>query len=185
MWLWKYTLSYSLGSILLGLLIAVLLTCVFLLVAKLLSKSYYFTPISLAIAFVLLLILSVQSVLFVASKRMSNTITDYEEQFNQIVATSNSTTEDVIEQLQKKAPVVWHFVAGTNYDKLPLTELPQVVCTNARSALNSYAWRRVWWSFGCFLVACAIIAFFENKGQKVHKNGRRQLTGSRIKFYDD
>lgn len=185
MWLLKYIISYSLSSILLGLLVAVILTLMFLLIAKQLNQSSSITPVSLATAFVLLLIIFVQSALFVGSKRISITVTDYEEHLNQIAATSNATVEEVMKQIREKAPVAWHFVSVNSYDMMPLTELPHAVCSGARSALNNYAWRRLWWAVGCFIVACAIVKLFENIGQKGYKTGRRKLTRSRTKFYDD
>lgn len=185
MWLVFNLLKYSLGSVLYGLLVALCCGLLLLLLTKAMSRGSQPSPIGLVAGMMMLIGVTFQAILFFVAQRLSTTIDDCEEQAIQIVKTGSADTKKTLGELKNQAPILWHFISDKDYDDVPLTELPHALASDVRSALSGYAWRRVGWAVGFFVVAWAIAVFFENKGQRVHRNRRRQLAGSRAKFYDD
>lgn len=139
MWLLRYLIEYSLSSLLLGLLTALVCGVLSVLLAKALRPGASVQPVGLVMGGMLLAGVAVQAVLFFGALRVESTLSDAEEQ----IARASEVSEQVAD--------------------VRLPELPPDMAGDAHAALSSYRWRRLGWGLSFIALGTAVLALTARK----------------------
>ena len=158
--LWNI-IQYSIGSLVWGVLIAVLCMALFVFIIKGWWKDAMFSIWSYIIGFVLFVLLAFQCTMIVGSLKIIDTTDTYEAYFNEIVDNIYEGWEEVpTEQADiiiKKAiaeyPLLEYYIGGGDFSGFNAKQLPGAIAEELRSFMRAYITRRLFWCLGFVLVA--------------------------------
>lgn len=158
--LWNI-IQYSIGSLVWGVLIAVLCMALFVFIIKGWWKDAMFSIWSYIIGFVLFGLLAFQCTMIVGSLKIIDTTDTYEAYFNEIVDNIYEGWEEVpTEQADiiiKKAiaeyPLLEYYIGGGDFSGFNAKQLPGAIAEELRSFMRAYITRRLFWCLGFVLVA--------------------------------
>ena len=158
--LWNI-IQYSIGSLVWGVLIAVLCMALFIFIIKGWWKDAMFSIWSYIIGFVLFVLLAFQCTMIVGSLKIIDTTDTYESYFNEIVDNIYDGWEEVpTEQADiiiKKAiaeyPLLEYYIGGGDFSGFNAKQLPGAIAEELRSFMRAYITRRLLWCLGFVLVA--------------------------------
>lgn len=158
--LWNI-IQYSIGSLVWGVLIAVLCMALFVFIIKGWWKDAMFSIWSYIIGFVLFVLLAFQCTMIVGSLKIIDTTDTYEAYFNEIVDNIYEGWEEVpTEQADiiiKKAiaeyPLLEYYIGGGDFSGFNAKQLPGAIAEELRSFMRAYITRRLSWCLGFVLVA--------------------------------
>lgn len=158
--LWNI-IQYSIGSLVWGVLIAVLCMALFVFIIKGWWKDAMFSIWSYIIGFVLFVLLAFQCTMIVGSLKIIDTTDTYEAYFNEIVDNIYEGWEEVpTEQADiiiKKAiaeyPLLEYYIGGGDFSGFNAKQLPGAIAEELRSFMRAYITRRLLWCLGFVLVA--------------------------------
>lgn len=158
--LWNI-IQYSIGSLVWGVLIAVLCMALFVFIIKGWWKDAMFSIWSYIIGFVLFVLLAFQCTMIVGSLKIIDTTDTYESYFNEIVDNIYDGWEEVpTEQADiiiKKAiaeyPLLEYYIGGGDFSGFNAKQLPGAIAEELRSFMRAYITRRLLWCLGFVLVA--------------------------------
>lgn len=158
--LWNI-IQYSIGSLVWGVLIAVLCMALFILIVKGWFKDAMFSIWSYIIGIILFILLAFQCTMIVGSLKIIDTTDTYESYFNEIVDNIYDGWEEVpTEQADiiiKKAiaeyPLLDYYIGGGDFSGFNAKQLPGAIAEELRSFMRAYITRRLLWCLGFVLVA--------------------------------
>lgn len=158
--LWNI-IQYSIGSLVWGVLIAVLCMALFILIIKGWLKDAMFSVWSYLIGIVLFVLLAFQCTMIVGSLKIIDTTGTYEAYFTEIVDNIYDGWEQVpTEQADiiiKKAiaeyPLLEYYIGGGEFNGFNAKQLPAAIAEELRSFMRAYITRRLLWCLGFVLVA--------------------------------
>lgn len=158
--LWNI-IQYSIGSLVWGVLIAVLCMALFVFIIKGWWKDAMFSIWSYIIGFILFVLLAFQCTMIVGSLKIIDTTDTYEAYFNEIVDNIYEGWEEVpTEQADiiiKKAiaeyPLLEYYIGGGDFSGFNAKQLPGAIAEELRSFMRAYITRRLFWCLGFVLVA--------------------------------
>ena len=158
--LWNI-IQFSIGSLVWGVLIAVLCMALFVFIIKGWWKDAMFSIWSYIIGFVLFVLLAFQCTMIVGSLKIIDTTDTYEAYFNEIVDNIYEGWEEVpTEQADiiiKKAiaeyPLLEYYIGGGDFSGFNAKQLPGAIAEELRSFMRAYITRRLFWCLGFVLVA--------------------------------
>lgn len=158
--LWNI-IQYSIGSLVWGVLIAVLCMALFILIVKGWFKDAMFSIWSYIIGIILFVLLAFQCTMIVGSLKIIDTTDTYESYFNEIVDNIYAGWEEVpTEQADiiiKKAiaeyPLLDYYIGGGDFSGFNAKQLPGAIAEELRSFMRAYITRRLLWCLGFVLVA--------------------------------
>ena len=76
----------------------------------------------------------------------------------------------MLESITEEYPLIGLFVSKTDFMMVDSEELPDVFQETMTGFLDSYFWRRVWWSLGFIVIACLIVVFLP-RSTKTRRKG--------------
>lgn len=165
-------ISMSAGSLVWGVVIALLCMALFVFIITSWWKDAVFTPWSYVIGAVLFLLLSIQCTLIVGSLKVIDIVDVYEgyltEMVNQAYASYEQVSSEESDLLVKKAieryPLLAYYVGGGNFSGYDARHLPAAMADEMLSYMHRYiAWRLAW----CLLfVIAAGIAGINTLGRR-------------------
>lgn len=158
--LWNI-IQYSIGSLVWGVLIAVLCMALFVFIIKGWWKDAMFSIWSYIIGFVLFVLLAFQCTMIVGSLKIIDTTDTYEAYFTEIVDNIYDGWEQVpteqADVIIKKAigeyPLLDYYIGGGDFSGFNAKQLPGAIAEELRSFMRAYITRRLLWCLGFVLVA--------------------------------
>ena len=158
--LWNI-IQYSIGSLVWGILIAVLCMALFILIVKGWFKDAMFSIWSYIIGIILFVLLAFQCTMIVGSLKIIDTTDTYEAYFTEIVDNIYDGWEQVpteqADVIIKKAigeyPLLDYYIGGGDFSGFNAKQLPGAIAKELRSFMRAYITRRLLWCLGFVLVA--------------------------------
>lgn len=158
--LWNI-IQYSIGSLVWGILIAVLCMALFILIVKGWFKDAMFSIWSYIIGIILFVLLAFQCTMIVGSLKIIDTTDTYEAYFTEIVDNIYDGWEQVpteqADVIIKKAigeyPLLDYYIGGGDFSGFNAKQLPGAIAEELRSFMRAYITRRLLWCLGFVLVA--------------------------------
>ena len=96
------------------------------------------------------------------------------ENQNGTVTAQNS--QQIMDAVTDHFPVIGSYLNLADFSGYDVSELPDVMYSTMIEYLNSYIWHRVWWILGFIIVACFIVALFENNKTTDRRVYRKRVT---------
>ncbi len=164
MWAFFDIIRFSAGSILWGVLIALLCMAAFVFIIKGWWKNAVFTVGTYIVGAVLFILLSVQCVLICGSIKIINTTDIYEERISAMLSgidgsymLSMEENDKIIGELTDRYPILENYIGGGDFSGHKASDIPHVMADELRSFMKEYIVRRLLWCLG-FVVVAGVIA---------------------------
>lgn len=178
-------LSYSISSLIWGILISLACMALFVFLIKGWYKDATFSPASYLVGFVLFVLLCFQCILIVGSLKIINTSDEYEAQISAIVESIYTPSEEVpqeqassiIDEIIKESPILQYYIGGGEFSGYKANELPHAIVEELQSFMRWFIFRRILWCLG-FVVVGAIIVIKSMKKSYLQQR-IRTLTSSK------
>ena len=156
-------LSYSISSLIWGILISVACMALFVFLIKGWYKDATFSPVSYIVGIILFVLLCFQCILIVGSLKIINMSDEYENQITAIVETiyipseevSQKQASSIIDTIIDNSPILKYYIGGGTFIGYKASELPHAIVEELQSYMHSYIFRRILWCLG-FVVVGAI-----------------------------
>lgn len=125
------------------------------------SVPFYVTGV------VLFFLLSIQLSMMMGAFEAKSYIDGMEITVSQMVegvsgVVSAQESQEILNEVLDENPLFGVFVDTCNFSGNDVTNLPQVMADSFRDVLNSFIWRRFWWSL-CSVVVAVLIAICARK----------------------
>lgn len=193
--LWNI-IQYSIGSLVWGILIAVLCMALFILIVKGWFKDAMFSIWSYIIGIILFVLLAFQCTMIVGSLKIIDTTDTYEAYFTEIVDNIYDGWEQVpteqADVIIKKAigeyPLLDYYIGGGDFSGFNAKQLPGAIAEELRSFMRAYITRRLLWCLGFVLVAgvLGIITLDrQNNNCRTQKKTSKQRGSLTTNYSDD
>lgn len=193
--LWNI-IQYSIGSLVWGVLIAVLCMALFILIVKGWFKDAMFSIWSYIIGIILFILLAFQCTMIVGSLKIIDTTDTYEAYFTEIVDNIYDGWEQVpTEQADiiiKKAigeyPLLDYYIGGGDFSGFNAKQLPGAIAEELRSFMRAYITRRLLWCLGFVLVSgvLGIITLDrQNNNYRTQRKNSKQRGSLTTNYSDD
>ena len=176
-------LTYSIGSFIWGILIALASTGLSLFIIKAMNPDSYFKPLSFVIAFILCVILSYNCTIICSAISMKSDISFVEGVITQIVQTSiasydsaadQEVTNEILQTVMRENPILYHSIGLSDFEGLKLSELPHMLANNFYDYLNGLIWKKVLWSI--LFIVIGIVLTIATLGRAGNSNRYRYRT---------
>lgn len=181
-------LNYSFGSIVWGVLIAVVCMTLFVFLIKGWYKDATFSPVSYIIGAVLFLFLSFQCLLVVGSLKIISMTDEFEQCITTIVKSvyspsdevSMSQASDVIDTIIDEFPILEYYIGGGEFSGFTASQLPHAIADELRSFMRWYIIRRILWCLGFVIVGAICVIKSLSKNYQTVRRQRVQLDRKRV-----
>lgn len=166
-------LTYSMGSLLLGIILTIAGIGLMFVFVKLWWKVDTFTPMSFICGFILFFFLAFQSVLFCGAVTIKSYCDDIEIAINQIVDKiplnnrfSQEDSQLILNQISETWPLVGYYVNMADFEGHTPATIAKAMADELRSVMNWFILRRIGWSLlFVFIGAVAIIKSISGRYQ--------------------
>ena len=178
-------LTYSVGSFIWGILIALACTGLILFIIKAINQDSYFTPLSYIIALILCVILAYNCTIICSAISMKSDIGFVEGIITQIVqisiasydsAADQEVTNEILQTVLRENPILYHSIGLSNFEGIKLSELPHLLANNFYDYLNSLIWEKVLWSL--LFIVVGIVLTIVTLGRTGNSNRYRSRMGN-------
>ena len=165
-------LTYSIGSLIWGILISLACLGLIMLLIKAWYNNAFFKLVSYIIFGVLGIILIYNSTIIVGASSIKSDLDDYETKIIQLVNYSYSardiivdedTSNDILQHVFKENPILHFFVGNINIEGADPKDIPHSLTESFRSDLNKVILKKVMWS--AFFIIIAIVALIKTIGR--------------------
>lgn len=180
-------LTYSMGSLLLGIILTIAGIGLMFVFVKLWWKVDTFTPMSFICGFILFFFLAFQSVLFCGAVTIKSYCDDIEIAINQIVDKiplnnrfSQEDSQLILNQISETCPLVGYYVNMADFEGHTPATIAKAMADELRSVMNWFILRRIGWSLlFVFIGAVAIIKSISGRYQSGRSLSTRRTYGGR------
>lgn len=180
-------LTYSMGSLLLGIILTIVGIGLMFVFVKLWWKVDTFTPMSFICGFILFFFLAFQSVLFCGAVTIKSYCDDIEIAINQIVDKiplnnrfSQEDSQLILNQISETWPLVGYYVNMADFEGHTPATIAKAMADELRSVMNWFILRRIGWSLlFVFIGAVAIIKSISGRYQSGRSLSTRRTYGGR------
>lgn len=180
-------LTYSMGSLLLGIILTIAGIGLMFVFVKLWWKVDTFTPMSFICGFILFFFLAFQSVLFCGAVTIKSYCDDIEIAINQIVDKiplnnrfSQEDSQIILNQISETWPLVGYYVNMADFEGHTPATIAKAMADELRSVMNWFILRRIGWSLlFVFIGAVAIIKSISGRYQSGRSLSTRRTYGGR------
>lgn len=180
-------LTYSMGSLLLGIILTIAGIGLMFVFVKLWWKVDTFTPMSFICGFILFFFLAFQSVLFCGAVTIKSYCDDIEIAINQIVDKiplnnrfSQEDSQLILNQISETWPLVGYYVNMADFEGHTPATIAKAMADELRSVMNWFILRRIGWSLlFVFIGAVAIIKSISGRYQSGRSLSTRRTYGRR------
>lgn len=178
-------LTYSMSSLLLGIVLTIAGIGLMFVFVKLWWKVDTFTPMSFICGFILFFFLAFQSVLLCGAVTIKSYCNDIEIAINQIVAKiplnnkfSQEDSQIILNQISEAWPLVGYYVNMADFEGHTPETIAKAMVDELKSVMNWFILRRIGWSLlFVFIGALAIIKSISGRYQGGHPLSSRRAYG--------
>lgn len=181
-------LSYSIGSLFLGVILTVAGVALMFYIIKSWYRNNTFTPVSFIIGGVLTILLSFQMTLLCGAVTIKGYCSDMEDYINEIVCNIPSTiqfsrgdSQNILDDISQEWPLVGYFVDTANFAGHTSADIAKSMADEMQSYMNKFILRRVLWS----LLFVVLGAFTVIKTMDVARKSSRGRSQARRRSYED
>lgn len=173
--------STAISSVFYGIIAtAVVMTILFALL-KAISKGIVQTPAFFVTGIILAVLLIVQFSLLIGAVQAKDATDSAGIYLTQLLENQNGTvtaqnSQQIMDAVTDHFPVIGSYLNLADFSGYDASELPDVMYSTMIEYLNSYIWHRVWWILGFIIVACFIVALFENNKTTDRRVYRKRVT---------
>lgn len=173
--------STAISSVFYGIIAtAVVMTIIFALL-KAISKGIVQTPAFFVTGIILAVLLIVQFSLLIGAVQAKDATDSAGIYLTQLLENQNGTvtaqnSQQIMDAVTDHFPVIGSYLNLADFSGYDVSELPDVMYSTMIEYLNSYIWHRVWWILGFIIVACFIVALFENNKTTDRRVYRKRVT---------
>lgn len=173
--------STAISSVFYGIIAtAVVMTILFALL-KAISKGIVQTPAFFVTGIILAVLLIVQFSLLIGAVQAKDATDSAGIYLTQLLESQNGTvtaqnSQQIMDAVTDHFPVIGSYLNLADFSGYDVSELPDVMYSTMIEYLNSYIWHRVWWILGFIIVACFIVALFENNKTTDRRVYRKRVT---------
>ncbi len=173
--------STAISSVFYGIIAtAVVMTILFALL-KAISKGIVQTPAFFVTGIILAVLLIVQFSLLIGAVQAKDATDSAGIYLTQLLENQNGTvtaqnSQQIMDAVTDHFPVIGSYLNLADFSGYDVSELPDVMYSTMIEYLNSYIWHRVWWILGFIIVACFIVALFENNKTTDRRVYRKRVT---------
>lgn len=173
--------STAISSVFYGIIAtAVVMTILFALL-KAISKGIVQTPAFFVTGIILAVLLIVQFSLLIGAVQAKDATNSAGIYLTQLLENQNGTvtaqnSQQIMDAVTDHFPVIGSYLNLADFSGYDVSELPDVMYSTMIEYLNSYIWHRVWWILGFIIVACFIVALFENNKTTDRRVYRKRVT---------
>lgn len=189
-------LTYAVGSLFWGLLIALACIGLYLFLIKGWYRNAFLKPISYVIAVVLGLILTYNCTIVCGAVAMKTDIDHYESLIGETLKTSFSDYDNVVDQTMsneivlqvvKEYPILYFYFDSVNFEGRKLSELPHMIADTLRSYLNNVIIKNLLWAVAFLAIGTFVTiktigrneSSLRNRGQCQLRNRERVFSPRR------
>ena len=184
-----YIIIYSLGSLLLGLLITTIGTAFMFFIIKSWFKNRTYTPLSLIVGAVVFLFLTYHSIIICGAVTIKGYGDDVESLINSYVSILPDdavlTEEDsniILEKLNDDIPLVGHYADYADFHGHTPADIATSMNDAMQSYMNGYIIRHLLWSLFFILLGAFVVIKTMDSGTTSRKMFSHH---ARTKFYDE
>lgn len=182
-------ITTAFSAIFYGIIITAVVMAIMYVALKGISKSIVQTPMFYVTGVILAILLMVHFSLMIGAIQAKDAADVLEIYLSQLLEGQSGIigaqdSQRIMDAIANHFPVIGTFVDIADFSGHNVSELPRVMRDSMIDYLNSYIWRRVWWSVCAIVIACIIVMLFDRKALASGKPKRKATMASR-KNYDD
>ena len=180
-------LTYALGSLLWGILIAMVCVVLFLLLIKGWYRNAIMKPVTYVVAAVLGLLLTYNCTIICGAVAIKSDINHLELMIGEAINASFSDynnvvdkamSNEIVQQIAEEYPILYYYVDSVNFEGQKLSELPYVITDTFRGYLNKVIVKNLLWAIA-FIAIGVFVAI-----KTIGRSGN-QLRGGRTGLHRD
>ena len=183
-------LTYSIGSILWGIVISVACVGILLLLIKGWRKNSFFNLVSYIAAGILFLILAYNCTGICSAVAMKSDIAFTESMISQMIGIAvpdyysnynQQASSEIIRQVINENPILNYFFDSSNIEDCKISELPHVLASKLYDSLNSMILKKSLWSVAFLIIAgIVIVKTMDNGGAVRRRSSSSRYSSERI-----
>lgn len=185
-----FLIETAFSSVLYGIVTTAVIMAILYIILKNISKSIVQTPVFYIVGVILAFLLVSHTSLMIGAIQAKDA-TDAAEIYlrqlfeNKYGIISAQESQRVIEAITEKFPIIYTFINLADFSGNDFSNLPKTIHDTMIEYLNSYIWRRVWWSLGFIVTACVIVMLYDKRALTTTGKTKRKVTMASRKNYDD
>lgn len=152
-------IKFSFGSLIWGLLMAVVIMALFFVLLGVFCPNSRFSPATYIISGVTGLLLASQCVLVCGSVKLLGYVDDIRSEAAGLInagieagRTAADASADAVGNLLDEYPVISKYADIGSFDSASVSAVPQIVADRVSDGVKSYILRRVWWMLGFVVI---------------------------------
>lgn len=183
-------LHHALDCLFLGILFTIIGVGLLFFLIKGFYRNAAFTPLSLIVAVVLLVLLSLQSIMLCGAVKIKSLSDDMRMTINQClpdywdnraVELSPGECQELLDNVIDEYPLVGYYVDMADFKGYDTTNIADAMIDEMNSVMNKFIWKRVGWSLlfilsGAFIVIKTMDVVRKVRGGIRQKHGRRSVS---------
>lgn len=180
---------YSIGSLLLGLLITTIGTCLMFLILKSWYNNRVFTPLSLIFGAIVFLFLAYHAIIICGAitikgygDKMETLINSYVEGLPENTVLTKEDSDEIIKKLNDDIPLVGYYADAADFHGHSPADIAMSMNNAMQNYMNGYIVRHILWSIFFIILGAFIVIKTMNRDAFARK---RSSHHSRIKYYDE
>lgn len=172
-------LTYAVGSLFWGFLIALACISLLLLLIKGWYKDAFLKPVTYVVAVVLGLFLTYNCTVICGAVAIKSDIDHFESMIGETLKASFSDYNDmvdktmsneIVQQIAEEYPILYYYVDSVNYEGQKLSELPHVITDTFRGYLNKVIVKNLLWTIA--FIAIGVFVIVKTIGKSVNQPRR-------------
>ena len=181
-------LSYSIGMLFLGILIAIVFPALFVFLIKGWYKDAFFKPASYIIMGVLGLVLIYNCTIICGAFAMKSHVGTFEQIISDIIAENvpdsdtiadRPVSNEIIQGAIERHPILKNFIASADFTGWKISELPHAIADSIRDYLNNIILKKCLWASSLTLLAAILTIKSIGRGQSKSRLTCRPIPLSR------
>lgn len=161
-------LTYSAGSLIIGLIVTFLLVGLLFFIIKGFFPQSTFSPLSIVVGVILTFFLGYRMVTMCGAISLKWMCDDFEtyinglipdEMLQEAIPVSQSEADKIIDKALDEFPILSQFVGGGIFTGNNIDNIPEDITKTINDHLNRFIWKSILWSLVCLIIAAALVVF--------------------------
>lgn len=161
-------LTYSAGSLIIGLIVTLLLVGLLFFIVKGFFPQSTFSPLSIVVGVVLTFFLGYRMITMCGAISLKWMCDDFETYINglipekmlqEAVPLSESETDVIMDKALNEFPILSQFVGGGTFIGNDTSNIAHAMATTLNEFLNQFIWQSLLWGFVYLVIAAALVVW--------------------------